>query len=212
LLTISSTGTGTSVFQWKRNSTNISGATNSTYSASTSGTYSCYQNIGGTCIATTPGVAVNVLAAPVPVITLSSGTLQTASTFVTYQWKKNGIVISGATTNTVTPTGNGVYTVIVTDANTCEGTSAAFTLSSVGVNNINEAATVTICPNPATRMVHIESPVAVKAIISCMDGKTALEYTNTKDMDISALPNGVYMVNVFDTDGNRLLVEKMIKQ
>lgn len=212
LLTINTSGIALTVFQWKRNSINIAGATNGTYSATTSGNYSCFENVAGSCIATTSPKTVHVLAAPVPVIIQSGFTLNaTGGTFATFSWKRNGTVIAGATTSHIIISSDGIYTVIVTDPYGCEGTSTAYTVAHLAVDNVNEKAAVTIYPNPASHIIHFECTVNVNVVISCMDGKTALSYADVKDADISSLPSGIYIITVSDADGNRLKVEKLIK-
>ncbi len=213
LLTINTSGTALTVFQWKRNSINIAGATNGSYTATTSGAYTCFENVAGSCIATTSAKTVHVLPAPTPIITQSGFTLNVSGgTFATFTWKRNGTVIAGATTSHLTISSDGVYTVIVTDPYGCEGTSASYTVAHLAVDNVNANTAVTMYPNPASHMLHFECAVSVHAVISCMDGKTALTFTDVKDADISTLPAGIYMVSVFDADGNRLKVEKLIKE
>lgn len=58
-------------------------------------------------------------AAPsIPTISVSNGTLSSTSA-TTYQWYLNGDAISGATSQTYTPTASGKYVVRITDANGC---------------------------------------------------------------------------------------------
>lgn len=61
MLTINTAGMAISVYQWKRNSINIPGATNGSYTATTAGNYTCFENIDGGCIATTPVTTVTVI-------------------------------------------------------------------------------------------------------------------------------------------------------
>ena len=44
---------------------------------------------------------------------------------ITYQWRRNGVNITGATANTVSANQSGSYTVVITDANNCTATSNA---------------------------------------------------------------------------------------
>lgn len=116
------TGTPTPVYtyQWKRNGTNISGATTSSFAIPTGyagDTLTCTvtaTNTGGSASATTSGVTVTMLAVPVNTVapavtgssvegstlTCSSGTWTESPTSYAYQWKKNGVDISGATGTT----------------------------------------------------------------------------------------------------------------
>jgi parallel beta-helix repeat protein len=126
------TGTGFT-YQWRRNGTDISVATASTYSATAAGTYTVVVNNGG-CTATSGGTVVTVNAAPSATITAGGATSFCAGgsvtlsansgTGLTYQWRNNGTAISGATASTYTATASGSYTVVVT-SNGCSTTSAA---------------------------------------------------------------------------------------
>jgi hypothetical protein len=105
--------------------------------------------------------------------------------------------------------GNHYYSVTVTDANGCQGS-----VSWVGAVGVTElpGTDMYIYPNPATETISIESPVAVKAVITGMDGRIIMERTNATSMDISTLPNGFYQVSLYDDKGQKLLTQKLVKQ
>ena len=119
------TGTGLS-YQWKNNGSNISG-TNSSYTASSSGSYTVQvTNSSGCASISNPTI---VTSNSLPVATLSntgsltfcqggSVTLNTnLGSGLTYQWKKNGVIISGITTSSYIATTTGSYTVVITNSN-----------------------------------------------------------------------------------------------
>jgi hypothetical protein len=114
-LTLSVTATGTSpTYQWRRNGTNIAGATSATYSvaaaaATDAGSYDV--QITNSCTTVTSNNAVVVVNAA-PAITgqpsaqtacvgqPASFTVGATGTGLTYQWRRNGTAISGATSAT----------------------------------------------------------------------------------------------------------------
>jgi hypothetical protein len=118
---VAASGTAPLTYQWKKNGTAISGATSSTYTTSgttTSDNASLFTivvtNSAGTVTSAAATLVVNA-AAVAPAITTQpvSQTVtagQTASfsvaasgmTPMTYQWKKNGTAMSGATSSTYT--------------------------------------------------------------------------------------------------------------
>ena len=60
--------------------------------------------------------------------------------------------------------------------------------------------------------VYIESPVAVTADLSGMDGKLMLHQENAKEINISNLANGMYLITIYNTDRSIVKVEKVVKQ
>ncbi|MCL9981247.1 MAG: T9SS type A sorting domain-containing protein [Bacteroidia bacterium] len=111
---------GTITYQWKKNGTNISGATSSTYSisnpvASDNGAYTCEVTNNYGSILTDPAyLNIYIIAHPQATSTCinSAATLSTSAggNYPTYQWYSNttasnsgGTAISGATSSTYSP-------------------------------------------------------------------------------------------------------------
>ncbi len=208
---ISAGATGV-LLQWKKNTVNIPGATTTSYVANTSGNYSCYVNIPSSCSVNTNSINVTVFPLPVPVVSFNGFVFKTGNFYATYQWYVNTVTIPGATTNSVTAHSNGSYRVLVTDTNGCTKLSDAYNLNNLAVNNVNNIDAVHIFPNPASDVLHIDAVSEVKVIITSMEGKKVLEATGENDINLAAVPAGMYLVMVYDRQGNRLLVEKVIKQ
>jgi uncharacterized protein YjdB len=161
------------------------------------------------CIATTI-MTINPLPTPAITYNAAAHTLTTGS-YSAYQWFDGATgPISGATNAVLTSVnGNHYYSVTVTDANGCMGSATWY--GAVGVNTIS-AADIHVFPNPATTTVSIIAPVAVKAVISGMEGKVLAEQANATAIDISKLPNGLYMLSLYDDSGNKLATQKLIKE
>ena len=212
-----STGTasGTILYQWQLNGVDIPGAAGDNYAATTPGIYTCNVSISGgsgICTATTAtSVTVTVNPIPTPTITSSSSALSTVSPYSGYQWFLNTVTIPGANGRTYIPHSTGSYRVEVTDANGCVGFSTAFLVDNVGVAQINKA-DISLYPNPATEVLHIDAPATVRGVISSMDGKVIIDQQNAKEIDIHRLSGGVYLLALYDEHGNRVLVDKLIKE
>ena len=152
--TFSVTATGTAPFsyQWKKNGTDISGATSSTYT--TPATSSANNNESFTVVVTNShGSATSnaaILSVNVPAAITTHPAAQTAYTSLTatfsvtatgtapliYQWKKNGTDISGATASTYTTPAtvigdnNALYSVVVSNsAGTATSSTATLTVN-----------------------------------------------------------------------------------
>lgn len=132
-LKATATGTGPIAMQWYRNGTAIPGATSSTYTI----TYVIDQDLGeyyamatNVC-GSTPSASAYLYLQPAPSIITQPGdatgcegdtlTLRVGATGfgITYQWKKNGTPVPGATGSSLvfapaTPADSGTYTVVVT--------------------------------------------------------------------------------------------------
>ena len=164
----------------------------------------CYQ---------TKTITVDLL--PVPTINNIGGTLYTTLGYSSYQWydSSQGLIV-GATVPNVAAALIDYYYVIVTDSVGCKGESAIYHNTSilVGVNNTVANSTITIYPNPANEIIYIGSPVKVRAVISDLEGKTELEQDNATEMDISHLADGMYLISLYDENGVKLDIQKLVKQ
>jgi len=145
----SSAGSGN---QWYLNGNPIGGATNNTYSATASGSYTVKTTDGNNCTSAASAATV-VTANPLPATpTITPGgpttfctggsVTLTSSAASGNQWFLNGNPIGGATNTTYSATASGSYTVKTTDGNNC--TSAASTATVVTINPIPATPTITL--------------------------------------------------------------------
>lgn len=154
-------GTGYT-YQWKLNGSDISGATASTYNATTGGNYTVFIN--SSCgSATSPATTVNVNSVTASIT--PSGTTTICAGFNTtfsantgfnysYQWYRNGGAIGGATSSSYIASSNGSYTVVVSQGGACSATSAASVLSVTNnpTPSISPAGPVTMCAGQTTTL------------------------------------------------------------
>lgn len=155
-----STGTGFS-YQWKKNGAMINNATASTYVTAAKGDYTVVITGAFSCSATSPATTLKTLSKPDAIIT-PQGSLDICATGSvvlqansgsnqSYQWKKNGSKINGATNQQFTATVAAGYKVIVTKANGCEKTSPEIVVTKScklsGETGDNNA--VSVYPNPS---------------------------------------------------------------
>jgi hypothetical protein len=141
--------------------------------------------------------------APVlPSISENAGTL-TATSATTYQWYLNGQLISGATSQSYTTTVNGIYVVRITDVNGCvyrysagypftNGTSTAGIIETDFVQ-------WSIFPNPSTGLFTLQGEfLADDFLVNVFNnlGQSVFSLQNSKNLDLSALNNGTYLIQV----------------
>jgi len=198
------------VYQWMLNGTNIPGANGHTYNATAQGNYTADLVVPGGCFSTTPPFLVTVHDMPHPPIAYNGSTLNTINGYFGYQWFLNTIAIPGATGTSVTPTVNGQYIVRVVDGNGCVGYSPQYILN-LGIDQVGSTG-ISVYPNPATSVVNISAPIELKAVVTGIDGRTLLEQENAKQVDISKLPDGLYMIMLYNKAGDRLFVQKLTKE
>ena len=215
LLSTSVSGaSGTITYQWYFNGVAIPGANAALYNATVPGNYSCLITIPGSCSSMTVAIPVTEFPLPNPLITFDGSWFHTGTYYVAYQWYKDMVAIPGATGSGTPSMGAGNYKVAVTDTNGCQSYSDIYVytgnVNTTGVQNVS-GSDIKIYPNPAQTMVHIESGVQVRVTINAIDGRSVLNIQDAKDIDISALADGVYLVMVYDTNGQLLKIDKLVK-
>lgn len=143
IILTANTGTGY-LYQWYKNDVLISGATNSTYSATTAGNYHVRVSNAQGCPRYSAKVAVYQINPPVSTIISpatntaicpgSSITLTANSgANLTYQWFKNGNAINTATSISYTTADTGSYSVRVTNYYGCTNLSSTRIISAAPV-------------------------------------------------------------------------------
>lgn len=156
---------------------------------------------------------------PIPVPALwynfNTQTLWAPLGYASYQWYDSiqGKIV-GATSPSLAAVNTEYYYVVVTDSFGCQGTSPYyhFDIRQVGVLQQNLNSQIRMYPNPANAMLYITSPVRVRAVISDVQGREQIDVADAREIDISKLANGVYMVTMYDDNGLRISVQKLVKE
>ncbi len=206
------TGAGLT-YQWTLNGIPITGATTSGYKAVSSGSYAVLIS-DGTCPAIATAIPVTANSIPVAVINITGGYVMSTGAFSAYQWYRNGVAINGAIAQTHTATQDGYYTVVVADALGCTATSSVQHITSLdidGISTYNDA--VKLYPNPATAMVQVEANVPADLLVMSVDGKQLLSAKAAKHIDISALPQGLYLIKISNhATGQLISLQKLVRK
>jgi hypothetical protein len=163
-------------YQWKLNGTIISGATQSTYTPTVSGSYSVFVS-NSNCNATTAAVNITI----VPPITASI-TASGATTFCqggsvvlstpivngqTYQWYLGSNLIPGATQNNYTATLTGSYSVRVSNSQNCTANSNAIQVQVYPTPTVGALSNVSYCNGQNVAAVPLQgTPANVSFSIS----------------------------------------------
>jgi hypothetical protein len=122
------------------------GATTQSIWVKTGGTYSVQLTSAQGCTATTNSISTSVLQRPSPAIGQNGNELTVSPAAASYQWYLNGSAISGATSQTITISQGGDYSVVVTGSNGCTATAYHSAVFRVNTSFIAYQA----YPNPVT--------------------------------------------------------------
>ena len=209
-LVVNTVGSGLT-YQWYVNGSPITGAVTGNYVATTPGYYVVQLNNGTCTLDLSP---TDIILPPYPTIGYdSTGPSLFTGGYTTYQWFLNGVALTITGANSAVLPVNlsmpGSYEVVVSDANGCYDTSSAFvypvvdTSTTTSVRNVSANA-ISVYPNPGSSMIHINAPVAVNVMIMSADGKVVMELTHATDINVSALPTGMYIIAIRD-EQNMLL-------
>ncbi len=131
-----------------------------------------------------------------PVVTQSGNTLNCSLSGLSYQWLRNGTAVSGATSQSYTPTQTGNYSVTVSDGWECSSISNTIQVT-VGIAEVHSSNVIVVYPNPTNgivRLLGLPSDLTVQVID--VIGKvlhTQISTENTQ-IDFSPYPSGLYFI------------------
>jgi hypothetical protein len=166
------------------------------------------------CKATSGKVSITVMPLPVkPVITHSASLLSAPGIYTSYQWYRNGKVISGETKRTLKISFDGKYHVVVSNSEGCYNNSDTLVLNNLAVERINvSGAVVKIYPNPSQDIVYIEAPLPVNLKVQDAQGRLLAEISDARSVDMSSYAEGAYLFTITGTDGQVLTVQRILKK
>ncbi len=198
-------------YQWLKNNTVISNATDTFYKAYESGNYTVVVTNDWGCSDTSEVTEVTIHPLPTPVITANGMELSTG-TYSSYQWYHNGTPITGAVNQAYTMVvTTGAYTVFVTDNNGCSSMSQPFT-GGTGISQTNISDYVSVFPNPFNDWIYIDMKQSGLSIeVVSIDGRYILSHKKSGKIDVSNLADGVYIFKIMDSRSQTIAVSKYVK-
>ncbi len=200
-------------YQWKENNVNEGpDAASYTTATLTAGIKSYTVEVSNSCGSETSNpVSVTVNALPQPTIVQSGFDISTQP-FTTYQWQLNGSDINGAQSQNHTAAANGNYTVEVTDTNGCSAVSASLNVTGVGIEDLVNALSVSVFPNPTADVLFVETAANnVRFEITDATGRLVLQGDVTRQrISIAELAQGVYSIRLSANNLSKTLL--LIKQ
>ena len=195
---ITLTGGGASSYTWDNGVTD-----GVAFTPTATTTYTVVGTDGNNCQDT---ATTTVTVTTVDATTTTTGTTITANNgSATYQWvdcDNSNQPISGATSQSFTPTATGNYAVVVTE-NGCSETSACENIIITGINEVNANNNIAVYPNPFNDVLTISSENSLSGTtvkIIAVTGQTLTETTivsgNTYTFDLNNYAKGLYFVEI----------------
>ncbi|MNJ86179.1 The GLUG motif protein [compost metagenome] len=141
----------------------------------------------------------------------------TASSGASYQWINCGTntLIAGATAQTFTASANGVYAVIVTNAQNCSDTSNCVAINNLGLDENSSLFGVTLTPNPTPNEATITFTGVNEASVVIYDaqGKMVMSLDRIQSGEVLSLEpfeRGIYLIHITTNSGKH--TRRLVKQ
>lgn len=129
-----------------------------------------------------------------------------------YRWNTN----STHQSDSISGVPNGIYTVVITDANACID-SASITINhvSVGIDDFSNSLGISVFPNPTTNYIQLVNPKAKALHYELYDVNGKLIFSEfTKEtllkMSVLPLPSGVYFLKLITNEQTEVVKLKKI--
>jgi hypothetical protein len=202
VLTLDATTAGTT-YLWSDNSTNA------TLPVSTTGSYWVEVTDGNTC---TDRDTIDITIHPLPAVDLGADTMicfnhsitLDAGTFSSYLWSNSTTNQTLVVDGSVTGAGTFMYTVEVTDANSCTNIDTVTVIVDLctGIEEGSDEAAYSIYPNPNDGLftLNITNPESGTITVLNLIGEQIFAATlignSTETIDLREQPKGVYLVQI----------------
>lgn len=198
-------------YQWYKDGLLLSTDTLSTLNVADGGNYQMKLTNTSGCSALSNISAVHQYPSLIPPSISQSGTiLSIPKIYAHYQWYRNAKPIAGAILNVYSISFDGNYSVAVTDTNGCMTQSESKLIQGLGLTNLSNPF-VSIRPNPTSGRLLIAIEQGMHYVITDVLGRVCVPDAQAESVDLTAYPDGVYFVRIYDTKQFLLGVEKIIK-
>jgi len=198
-------------YTWQLNGSDIPGGSAGALDAVAGGSYDCIITVPGTCTVTSSPLVLTMYPTPDPTISFDGKAFYTQIGYASYQWYENTTAIAGATTYSLVPTTDGSYLVDVSDSAGCRAYSTSIVLTNLAVANTYANYAIRVYPNPVGDLLFIQAPIRLSARVSGIDGRILISTESTQQVDVSILAPGIYFLELYDDELNRVSVQKITK-
>jgi hypothetical protein len=198
------------------------GASTKSIKVKTSGSITAEGTDANGCISVSP--AMNVVANPLPQPKITkSGTILSSTSASSYQWFRNGTLITGATQQSYVYSASGSYKVKVTNSFNCSNESDTVNVQVLGIEDRAALSGFEVFPNPFTERTAVEYQLENAAFVqlevyniigarvaTLVSGERQLKGKYSYTLSSDALERaGVYFVKL--RLGDRLYTQRITK-
>ena len=136
-------------------------------------------------------------------------------------WSVSNTALASVSGGVVSGISAGAPIISYTLINSCGTTNATHNITVLsaydcatiaGVAGGNAGAGIEVFPNPATQVVRIAAQIPGNVSLSSITGKMLMQQNNARQMNISDLPAGIYLLTIYDQQGVRLKEVKLVKE
>jgi hypothetical protein len=124
--------------------------------------------------------------------------------FAAYKWNNN------TTDRYLQVSGEGMYTVTVTDANNCSAKDSVFVRNTTGTGSLKDLANIRLYPNPVSNYLYVTINLVKRhnLIMDMISPEGKVIYTRkfenmdayNDEIDVSGYPAGIYYIRVYTSD------------
>ena len=203
-------------YEWYKNDTLMVGAKTDKLIINKAGNYYVRVTDSFGCVSLTNNSIASTYPPVIkPTILRFDPLLRLSNTYKTYQWYRNGKIISGANSITYTmPSFGGKFWCIVTDGNDCSEVSDTVDTDK-NTNHITNSSvtekTIKIYPNPTQSKVFIEADFDVEVKVTDALGRLIIHQKSVKFIDMEPYADATYYFTIIDQEGQVLGHEKISK-
>ena len=148
-----------------------------------------------------------------PTISLNGNVLSSNSNSGN-QWYLDGVLIAGATSQSINVNQSGNYHVVVTNSSNCSTESSGINMNLSGIDVIEGDGLVSVYPNPNNGSFHLSFTNAynqAKVNLTNSIGQTIFsDVITSKDYTVEGLSNGVYLL-IIELE-NEVISKKVVVQ
>lgn len=203
--------TGAESYVWSNgmdNGTNMMFEANTTLSVTGTNAFGCTE---------TREISIEVLPAPMPGLTYDeeTNTLEIDGSYASYVWKLNGVPITDASSNVYQPSVSGIYQVLVTTNDGCEGSTNEVEVT-IAVLSTSETFGFEVYPNPARDRLNIRLQNGNDAHLYIRDAGGRILHAQQVDQNHAEINTqdfapGMYLISIHyegQVLNKRLIIEK----